>query len=982
MRLNKILAFVLAFLMIGIPLSVLLPTTVSATSSSTNYSPTLDGYIQKSNTFGIIVDATGPQNQVGALNTTFPIPGHWLQARTYYNFTITGLSGKTIDSAVLHVYTEGTGNAETIQMYAGTLSSTLTASDWGCGSTYAGQTVKSSWAGMINTTISPSVIQTTGPTCFEVKCSDETSIGNRGGNTYSIEESVTGYRPYLTVTYHTAATIIYHDDFESGIGKWDDYYPSAAFVSTDQAYTGSYSLRLTSVAASESHTLVSAHSFPLQMGVSFFIDVLPDGQEFRLIGFSSTDLPVGPTLSVYRSGSVYELYAKWYASGWQLADVMPVSIHAWHTVYMNATSATSYKLFVDGVKQGTTWTGGSGGSSADVSVLTCGYMAGDGQNIYLDDYTLETGGTDPSVVTWKPTFTSIPPTDGNTSAAYVYTASTNESSTFTLVSGPSWAHLSGDTITGYPLIAGIAPFNLSATSVAGSDIAYQTWSANISAGLKNATIGWYGYGTNAWVSPTDGENGMGFFVMHNAGGNVSVWNTSTGELMQTDIASVTFLAGSLQQFLGLDSRHFIAIAGNYIVVYELDTSHQFNQVAVTTLPETIGGHANIFRMTNHDVAYYWTKYTDEYPRISVLHWDGLGNLTMQTNYVSNSSVASGYGAFSGPTRINGNLTWWWLFPEGNSLNGSLLYALTPNHIPILCAWVGGGIVNVEHMLNVFSPNENTLTMSNVTITRVYTVDPTNNNLMVYRGTTTIIIASLPTQLIARFGSYCFANAVDMTTIHIYGISYTNPTQLTQIMPTMTPPYYASFGIMNIHTWLAVFTAHAGLVTISFYYILQPISGFDFTGTPTSGYTALTVHFHYLPHGTVLQQPTNITWDVNGDGISEGYGLDFTYTYTVPGTYTVTCVASNMNNTMTVTKVGYIHVTDRWMDTIMQNNIMAIIWLMVLFLPALVLDIKFGKFGWILGMVIMLTALGFSQSGFMFITVIGYAGIVIMFIKGR
>jgi PKD repeat protein/alpha-tubulin suppressor-like RCC1 family protein len=78
---------------------------------------------------------------------------------------------------------------------------------------------------------------------------------------------------------------------------------------------------------------------------------------------------------------------------------------------------------------------------------------------------------------------------------------------------------------------------------------------------------------------------------------------------------------------------------------------------------------------------------------------------------------------------------------------------------------------------------------------------------------------------------------------------------------------------------------------------------DFSGTPTSGYIPLTVNFTDLTTGT----PTTWSWNF-GDG-STSASQNPSHIYTIPGTYTVSLIASNADSTGTETKTNYITVSN-------------------------------------------------------------------------
>jgi PKD repeat protein len=78
---------------------------------------------------------------------------------------------------------------------------------------------------------------------------------------------------------------------------------------------------------------------------------------------------------------------------------------------------------------------------------------------------------------------------------------------------------------------------------------------------------------------------------------------------------------------------------------------------------------------------------------------------------------------------------------------------------------------------------------------------------------------------------------------------------------------------------------------------------DFIGVPTSGPAPLTVQFSDRSSGG----PTMWSWNF-GDGSTQGMLANPTHVYTAPGTYTVTLTASNQQSSNSVTKTGYIAVS--------------------------------------------------------------------------
>ncbi|HIC95346.1 TPA: PKD domain-containing protein, partial [Candidatus Bipolaricaulota bacterium] len=76
----------------------------------------------------------------------------------------------------------------------------------------------------------------------------------------------------------------------------------------------------------------------------------------------------------------------------------------------------------------------------------------------------------------------------------------------------------------------------------------------------------------------------------------------------------------------------------------------------------------------------------------------------------------------------------------------------------------------------------------------------------------------------------------------------------------------------------------------------------FTATPTAGVAALSVQFTNQSTGT----PTKFEWDFDSDGVIDSNIPNPTYTYTIPGVYTVSLTVTYGGlGTSTETKEDYI-----------------------------------------------------------------------------
>ncbi len=90
-------------------------------------------------------------------------------------------------------------------------------------------------------------------------------------------------------------------------------------------------------------------------------------------------------------------------------------------------------------------------------------------------------------------------------------------------------------------------------------------------------------------------------------------------------------------------------------------------------------------------------------------------------------------------------------------------------------------------------------------------------------------------------------------------------------------------------------------------IATPVA--NFTANATIGGIPMTVQFTDLSTGAITQW----AWDFNGDGINDSTEQNPVYTYSEPGIYTVTLVASNAFGGSTVIKTDYITVRNIYAD---------------------------------------------------------------------
>ncbi|MCX7918740.1 MAG: PKD domain-containing protein [bacterium] len=144
-------------------------------------------------------------------------------------------------------------------------------------------------------------------------------------------------------------------------------------------------------------------------------------------------------------------------------------------------------------------------------------------------------------------------------------------------------------------------------------------------------------------------------------------------------------------------------------------------------------------------------------------------------------------------------------------------------------------------------------------------------------------------------------------VQFYDTSTNSPTSWTwnfgdgSTATTQHPAHlYVNPGTYTV-TLIARNSNGASTATKSNYITVGMLPIANFYGTPTTGTAPLTVNFYDTSSGN----PTGWNWSF-GDGTT-GTVRNPTHTYTAPGNYTVTLIATNQYGSGTVTKIGYINV---------------------------------------------------------------------------
>lgn len=219
--------------------------------------------------------------------------------------------------------------------------------------------------------------------------------------------------------------------------------------------------------------------------------------------------------------------------------------------------------------------------------------------------------------------------------------------------------------------------------------------------------------------------------------------------------------------------------------------------------------------------------------------------------------------------------------------------------------------------------------------------------------------------IPNYGQYNVSVIGDLTEI---GYGYSNTVWLhftiTNIIPTsltasLSPPtvYYSSTTILS-GSW--IYSSNSSQV------VSQPV---EISIYNQSGILIQTFSTNSLPYGGWISYDVML--------IIRTYWNDSTLAL---GSYQISCIGllsySNSSN--------YANVTLTIIATASETNTLgfsAIIWLLVSLFPALILSTKFEKYGYTIGLLLMVIILGFAQSGYMFVTIIALIGIGITWWKG-
>lgn len=264
------------------------------------------------------------------------------------------------------------------------------------------------------------------------------------------------------------------EDFEVSLTNWTTVLGSPA-ISTDYAHTGSYSEKYVGQVLNRinQHTIASLPADGANISLWFYPVTIPDGiatTEMYMME-NSAGSPEGIYIDNHHADiGYYNTTAN---------DDIDTGF-AWNLNAWNHLELVVYDTWqkCDIRLNGGSWLKGCLNHASSEAPPKAEVYFPSGSTIYYDDLEITTGsGYVP--MTWAPTFTNSPGTTDHVHQDYTYTATLNESATVTMDAKPSWATLSGKTISGTPISTGSADFKMKAVSTNGTLPVWKNWTVSI-----------------------------------------------------------------------------------------------------------------------------------------------------------------------------------------------------------------------------------------------------------------------------------------------------------------------------------------------------------------------------------------------------------------------------------------------------------------------------------------------------------------------
>ncbi|MFA5247978.1 MAG: PKD domain-containing protein [Patescibacteria group bacterium] len=230
---------------------------------------------------------------------------------------------------------------------------------------------------------------------------------------------------------------------------------------------------------------------------------------------------------------------------------------------------------------------------------------------------------------------------------------------------------------------------------------------------------------------------------------------------------------------------------------------------------------------------------------------------------------------------NNPTSWGWTFGDGTSLDGTNSTDQNPTH-----SYISPGLYTVFH----YASNNWVGTINKINYINITATPPAP--VASFTGTPTSGYMPLAVQFTDTSQNY------PTTWNWSFGDSGTSTSQ----NPTHT---YTTAGTYSIRLNVTNNWGNSSITMSNYVSVTVPPSPvLSFIGSPTSGDAPLTVQFT----DTSTNSPTYWWWNFVGGGTPQSLLQNPSYTYTIPGVYSVTMYAQNLGGANTITKTSYITVT--------------------------------------------------------------------------
>lgn len=806
--------------------------------------------------------------------------------------------------------------------------------------------------------------------------------------------TLTGIFALFSVTTVSAQTTIFSDNFEGGnLNLW--YEHTFGSLSTERAMSPTHSCNITGGMLTASFDA----PFPNQAQVYFYVPSMNTPGLVTLIeGYMNGHaLYQGAWVIIRDVGGIYTLQSTYYNGAWHYDDICEVTKDAWHSIYINQASSTSFSLWYDGILQGDDYHGTNYFGNSDVYYADVGNGGG---TCYIDDYYWWTEHTDPVFIHWGPTITNTIPSItmvGNLTYANV---TVNETSTMDYMTWPGWLSSSDNSHwVGTPTIIDIGLFNytVKATSIIGGGDSYSNGSIYITpenttiaitTGLKFTDEIHIDMSFSYPVAVVHLSSDIELLIFVNDT-DISPTNWFVYGVMverQSELITLTYTvmmqypdfipSGQIPKAyaIGLD----VILVYGYPVICMNWLTYNGNLTwtsHITTFGNGVGG--NIFGMLDSSGTIAFG--------VSYTHSDNIGLYARVINYTLS------------------NDTWGIAGPECAIMEDSTPISFTSDYVftqfSTYYLFYIAQIDGVYHTYVSLVTNSNMNNSSNafVLLGNIVISIPTD-------GYSTLLFKHLDATLgILRSGSSMFtvfgfgavgyfraytttaitvSSNADFSSHNYYTITVWSDDGIVEVQDVFgltgnftgyTPSIYYYRGDMVLFSNLTTEQYSLRWLNGSFFI---PNLICDFNAIPLTGHAPLDVIF--TDHSN---HADNWTWYF-GDG-TISYAQNPEHTYYISGFYNVSLTINYMGMNSTKIRTNYIQVLlPPTADELLSSNlIMGLIYLLMIFLPVILLNTLVERIGFVIGMLLILTVFGLGIPGFWMVSFIGYAGIGIVLWKG-